>query len=113
MGLQKWQSTHTRAGLLGEYNDTIRSQKPDKVQNLPHPHRPTQYGAKVQYADDKDNSPPLNPADTKYIQAVMGTLLYYGQAVDSTILTSLSSLATEQNKRNHTQHKLRLATRVC
>jgi hypothetical protein len=72
--------------------------KTDKVQNSPHPHRPTQYGAKVQYADDEDNSPPLNPAKTKYIQAVAGTLLYYGQVVDSTILTSLSSLATEQNK---------------
>ena len=28
----------------------------------------------------------------------MGTLLYYGRAVDSTILPSLSSLATEQAK---------------
>jgi hypothetical protein len=42
--------------------------------------------------------PPLSPAKTKYIQAVAGTLLYYRRAVDSTILTSLSYLATEQNK---------------
>ncbi len=46
----------------------------------------------------RTTSPPLSPAETKYIQAVAGTLLYYGQAVDITILTSLSSLATEQNK---------------
>ena len=32
------------------------------------------------------------------IQDVTGTLLYYGRAVDSTILPSLSSLATEQAK---------------
>ncbi len=42
--------------------------------------------------------PPLNKEETKYVQAVAGTLLYYGRAVDSTILTSLSSLATKQAK---------------
>ena len=42
--------------------------------------------------------PPLNKEDTKYIQAVAGTLLYYGRAVDNTILTSLSAVATEQAK---------------
>ena len=31
-------------------------------------------------------------------QAIVGTLLYYGRAVNSTILPSLSSLATEQAK---------------
>jgi hypothetical protein len=44
------------------------------------------------------NPPPLNKEETKYVQAVAGTLLYYGRAVDSTILTSLSSLATKQAK---------------
>ncbi len=72
--------------------------KPSKVQNSPHPHKVTQYGAKIQHADDEDEFPPLNKEETKYVQAVVGTLLYYGRAVDSTILTSLSSLATEQAK---------------
>jgi hypothetical protein len=44
------------------------------------------------------NPPPLNKEETKYVQAVMGTLLYYGRVVDSTILTSLGSLATKQAK---------------
>ena len=43
-------------------------------------------------------SPPLNKEETKYVQAVAGTLLYYARAVDSTILPALSSLATEQAK---------------
>jgi hypothetical protein len=46
----------------------------------------------------KTNPPPLNKEETKYVQAVAGTLLYYGRAVNSTILTSLSSLATKQAK---------------
>jgi hypothetical protein len=40
--------------------------------------------------------PPLNKEATKYIQAVAGTLLYYGRAVDNTILLALSAIATEQ-----------------
>jgi hypothetical protein len=32
----------------------------------------------------------LNKADTKYIQQVAGTLLYYGQVVDTTIIPALS-----------------------
>jgi hypothetical protein len=46
----------------------------------------------------KKTPPPLNQIDAKYIQAVMGTLLYYGRAVDSTILPALSAIATKQAK---------------
>ncbi len=42
--------------------------------------------------------PPLNKEETKYIQAVAGTLLYYGWAVDNTILPALSEIATKQAK---------------
>ncbi len=38
----------------------------------------------------------LEKEGTKYIQQVAGTLLYYGQAVDTTILPALSSIASEQ-----------------
>jgi hypothetical protein len=51
-----------------------------------------------QYAEDKDESPPLSKEETKYVQVVAGTLLYYGRAVENTILTSLSSLTTKQAK---------------
>jgi hypothetical protein len=43
-----------------------------------------------------DDSPPLSANDTKFVQAVAGTLLYYARAVDATILTALSVIATEQ-----------------
>ncbi len=71
---------------------------PSKKQNSPHPHTIPQYGAKTQYAESQDESPLANKEDTKHVQAVMGTLLYYARAVDSTILTALSSLTTEQAK---------------
>ena len=67
-----------------------------KKQNSPYPHVAPQYGAKIQYTSDANNSPPLNKEATKYIQAVAGTLLYYGWAVNNIILPALSAIATEQ-----------------
>ncbi len=55
-----------------------------------------QYRAKTQYAKEEDVSPPLSKEETKYVQAVAGTLLYYARAVDTTILTALSLIATKQ-----------------
>jgi hypothetical protein len=55
-----------------------------------------QYGAKPQYAKEEDVSPPLLKEETKYVQAVAGTLLYYARAVNTTIIMALSSIATKQ-----------------
>ena len=56
------------------------------------------YGAKKQYVKEENDSPVLSKEDMKYIQAVTGTLLYNARAVNSPILTSLSSIATKQAK---------------
>ena len=69
---------------------------PTKPQNQPHPHIPPKYGAKVQYAEPDDTSPPLNKEAKRFIQEVTGTFLYYARAIDSTMLTALSALASEQ-----------------
>ena len=41
---------------------------------------------------------PLDKEQTKYIQRVVGTLLYHERAVDNTIFLALSANATEQSK---------------
>ena len=71
-------------------------QRPAKPQYQPYPCQPIKYGAKTQFAEDEDTSPKLNKEDTKYIQEVTGTFLFYARAVDPTMLTALGSLATEQ-----------------
>jgi hypothetical protein len=71
---------------------------PKKKQNLPHPHIAPQYGAKIQYTADDDDSHPLNKEEKKYIQKIAGTLLHYGQAEDNTILPALSAIASKQAK---------------
>jgi hypothetical protein len=54
------------------------------------------YGATKQYAETIDTSPPLSKEDKKYVQEVVGTFLYYAQCVDSTMLTALGSIPTQQ-----------------
>ena len=44
-----------------------------------------------------DTSAPLTPAALKRVQDIVGTLLYYGRAVDPTLLTALSSIAARQS----------------
>jgi hypothetical protein len=99
----KWDYMNQKAhihmpGYLQKALIRFKHEKPDKIKNSPHPHVIPQYRAKKQYTKDKDVSPPLSKEETKYIQAVAGTLLYYTRAVNTTILTALSLIATEQAK---------------
>ncbi len=70
---------------------------PHKPQHQPHEHATPTFGATIQYAKAEDTTQPLSKDDKKYIQQVIGTLLYYGRAVDATILVALSSLASAQS----------------
>jgi hypothetical protein len=71
---------------------------PDKSQHKPHPHTIPTYGAKVKYAKPEDTSRKLSPTEKKFIQEVIGVLLYYSCTVDSTMLTALSVNASAQAK---------------
>ena len=71
---------------------------PTKSQMQPHPHPIPTYGATVLYAKATDTSPVATKAEQKYICHEIDILLYYGRAVDSTILVGLSSLAAAQSK---------------
>ena len=62
---------------------------PDSPQHQPYKHAPSQYGACVQRVD-VDTSAPLSPDAIKRIRDIISTLLYYGQAVNPTLLTALS-----------------------
>ena len=67
-------------------------------QYSPHTHVPKKYATKNerQYSAAPDTSPLLSPLETKYIQSVTGSHLYYGRAIDSTILPALNEIASEQ-----------------
>ena len=71
---------------------------PLKRQDSPYPSTPIKYGARKQYATTRVDAPPVSAADKKFIQQVCGKFLFYGRAVDSTILTAISAIASQQAK---------------
>jgi hypothetical protein len=62
-------------GYLEKAMTKFKHETPTKIQNSPHRHIAVKYGAKQQYVDKEEQSPPLSNENAKYIQAVSGTLL--------------------------------------
>ena len=54
------------------------------------------YGAATQNTIQENTSPNLSGKGINIVQQVIGVCLYYGRAIDDTILTTLSSIASEQ-----------------
>jgi hypothetical protein len=63
-----------------------------KTQNQPFPFTAIKYGAKIQYAKQESTAP---PTENKFIQKVCGKFLFYGRAIDSTVLTPISAIASQ------------------
>ena len=72
--------------------------KPTTPEYSPYEWTQPNYGAKQQLTSEPDNSQPLDATGIKRLQAVIGTLLYYGRAIDNTMLVALGSLASQQTK---------------
>ena len=75
---------------------------PTRMQHSPFKWNPPTYGAPVQYATPEDTTPLLNTKDTKRVQQVVGTLLYYARAIDNTMLPALNDIAASQSAPTHT-----------
>jgi hypothetical protein len=69
---------------------------PVKPQHYPFSPNPNTYGKDNQATTPADDSPLLDNAGKKQIQQVVGSFLYYAQAVNATILMALSDIATQQ-----------------
>ena len=76
-----------------------------KKQHQPYPHVHPNYGQKIQYAPQTNKEPLLNKQQTKFMQDVTGTFLYYARAIDGTMLTALNAITTEQATSNVTTLK--------
>ena len=55
-----------------------------------------QYGDKIQYSADPDETPCLEATNTRHAQEILSTFLFYARAVDLTMLKAIGSLATQQ-----------------
>jgi hypothetical protein len=81
------------------------------LQHSPYSSVPIQYGAKKQYATAETTEPLLDAKSQRFIQQVCGKLLFFGQAVDSTLLCPISAIASQSSKptedtMRHTQQLL-------
>jgi hypothetical protein len=76
----------------------FQHEAPTRPEDSPHAWKKPIYGAKTQHAPPEDASAPLDAADAKRAQEVLGTFLFYAQAVDSTMLVALGTLASQQSK---------------
>jgi hypothetical protein len=67
-------------------------------EHSPHAWQKPTYGTKTQYVPAPDISVPLDAADIKCVQEILGTFLYYARAVDYTMLAAIGTLATQQSQ---------------
>ena len=68
-----------------------------RKQRSPHQWNKPIYGQKTQYAEETNISPPVSATAKTLVQQVIGTFLYYGLALDFTMLVALSSIGAQQN----------------
>ena len=78
----------------------LRHKPKNQPQYSPHQHILIQYTQNKtrQYATQDDRSALLSRKETKWVQSVIGSFLYYCRALDSTITTNLNDLARQQSK---------------
>jgi hypothetical protein len=69
---------------------------PLKPQHCPYLPNPIKYGKDNQAPSPLDKSPLLDEAGKKRVQQIVGSFLYYAQAVDPTILMALSEISSQQ-----------------
>ena len=86
------------ARALHKFKQALQKYHPDnKPEYSPHKHVEPNYGQKVQYAEPTDDAPKLDSVYTNVLQKIVGKFLYYGIAVDNTILVALSTIASDQS----------------
>ena len=98
-----WTGIMTNAHALSACPATSRMHSTNS--STPNPTRPKialipanakQYGVKVQLTDPIDTTARLPKHEIKRLQQIISTFLFYGRAVDPTLLTALSELSSAQ-----------------
>ena len=71
---------------------------PKRLQHAPYKWSIPLYGRKVQMVQPTPSQPVLPKKEIRQVQSKVGTFLYYGRAVDPTILVPLNDISSEQAK---------------
>jgi hypothetical protein len=82
---------------------------PRKIQGCPYAPEPKIFGTEAQASFHQDYMPKLDEEGIKRVQQIVGSILYYAQAVDMTVLMVLSTIAVNQTsvkKNNGEMHAI-------
>ena len=73
---------------------------PKRLQHAPQRHNKPVYGQRIQFSDSQDDTKEvfLSASSKTLIQRIIKIFLYYGMALDLTMLVALVTLATQQSK---------------
>jgi hypothetical protein len=80
-------------GYIKKVLKTYLDKRPKRPQHAPHAWTAPSYGSKVQLTPPADNSEPLDAGGLTGILQIIGTLLFYGRAINSTLLVALGTLS--------------------
>jgi len=80
------------AAALRRFGITPQSRRTD----APSPFTPPRYYDRRQQMATTDDSKPLGPSETKFVQEVIGVFGWYSRAVDCTMLCAVNKLASRQ-----------------
>ena len=83
-------------GYVEQAQHKFQHPTPTKAQDSPYPAMVKQYDIKVQLTDPIDMSTRLPTHEIKRLQQIIRTFLFYGHAIDPTLLTALSELSSAQ-----------------
>jgi hypothetical protein len=69
-----------------------------ELEHAPYPSVPIQYGAKKQYATQESKASLLDNKAKQFIQQVCNKFLFFGSAIDSTLIFPISAIASQSSK---------------
>ena len=96
VGVQKQDCGLLHACLHQEVLQKYKHEIPKRHQGSPYQVEPKKYGTAAQEPIPPGTSRKADEEEKKRTQQVVGSILYYARAVDSSALVSLSTIATEQ-----------------
>ena len=86
-------------GYVKDSLHKFQNPTPTRPQHSPHKWTAPQYRSTApQMVHPTDNYLVLNPDEANNVQQIVGTILYYGRAVDLTMLVALNTIAAEKSK---------------
>ena len=76
--------------------ERFRNRQICKKQDSPHPYTAPKYGRTTQYAPIIPDRSEITTEENKFLEQVLGALLYYGMAIDCTMLVAINSVAVNK-----------------